>query len=96
MVSIDRYRLAAAQGETLLVAGNDLTRQYLQFMAGDLTAAANVEFVVKNGNVITPAQILAPFRTPQALAARREALEAHQRQCAISPVACGSGAGHVH
>jgi mannuronan 5-epimerase len=34
--------LAAAQGADLLVAGNDLTRQYLQFMAGDLTAAANL------------------------------------------------------
>ncbi len=62
----------------------------------DLTAAANVEYVIKNGIVFTVAQIVAPFRTPQALAARREALDAHQRQCAVSPVACGSGAGHVH
>ncbi|MBC7453763.1 MAG: amidohydrolase family protein [Massilia sp.] len=30
----------------------------------DLSAAANVQYVIKNGNVLTPAQILAPFRTP--------------------------------
>lgn len=36
----------------------------------DLRAAAGVRFVVKNGRVITLAEILAPARTPQQLAAR--------------------------
>jgi len=47
----------------------------------DLAAAANVEYVVKNGNVSTQAQILAPFRTPQALAARQRDIEAWRRLC---------------
>lgn len=48
----------------------------------DVKNAANVEIVVKNGNVYTLAQILAPFRTPAAMAARKAALFAYARRCA--------------
>ena len=43
----------------------------------DINTAANVEYVIKNGIVFTPAQILAPFRLPPA------------PQCADTPAECG-------
>jgi Tol biopolymer transport system component len=55
----------------------------------DLTAAANVEVVMKNGNVFTQEQILAPFRTPQALAARRIAIAAYDKACRRNRAECG-------
>lgn len=61
----------------------------------DLTAAANVELVIKNGSVFTMAQILAPFRTPQALAARQRAIEGYERICRAEPARCEPGA-HAH
>ncbi|SNS51781.1 component of the Tol biopolymer transport system [Noviherbaspirillum humi] len=57
----------------------------------DLTAAANVEIVVKNGNVYPRAQILAPFKTPAAMAARKKALLAYQQMCRKDPAQCESG-----
>ena len=57
----------------------------------DLAAAANVEYVVKNGNVSTQAQILAPFRTPQALAARQRDIDAWRRRCGPGAGRCGPG-----
>lgn len=62
----------------------------------DLTAAANVEFVIKNGNVITPAQILAPFMTPEALEARRAALQGYAHLCRQAPDQCEERGGHAH
>ena len=62
----------------------------------DLTAAANVQYVIKNGNVFTPAQILAPFRTPQALTARARALEGYAKLCARDPHACEDSGSHAH
>jgi cytosine/adenosine deaminase-related metal-dependent hydrolase len=47
----------------------------------DIKAAAAVQYVVKNGITYTMPQILAPFRTTQALAARKKALEAYERMC---------------
>jgi len=61
----------------------------------DLAAAANVELVVKNGNTFTQAQILAPFRTPLALAARRQAILAYHRACRRDAAQCGAGGMHA-
>lgn len=58
----------------------------------DLKAAANVELVIKNGNPYTQQQILAPFRTPLALAARRNAIDAYNRACRRDAALC-EGAG---
>ena len=54
----------------------------------DVKNAANVEIVLKNGNIYTLAQILAPFRTPAALAARKAALFAYARRCSRNPGEC--------
>lgn len=58
----------------------------------DVKNAANVEAVMKNGLSWTLPQILAPFQTPQAVAAHRRALLAWQRSCGRDPHACGEGA----
>ncbi len=62
----------------------------------DLKAAANTEYVIKNGNVYTQAQILAPFRTPVALAARRKAIIAYNKMCKADPEHCGATGMHAH
>ena len=62
----------------------------------DLTAAANVELVLKNGNVFTQAQILAPFRTAGALEARARALEGYAKLCAKDPQVCADDGSHAH
>ena len=61
----------------------------------DLKNAANTEYVVKNGNVFTQAQILAPFKTPLALAARRKAILAYNRLCKADPANCGEVGMHA-
>jgi hypothetical protein len=61
----------------------------------DLKNAANVEYVMKNGNVYTQAQILAPFQTPLALAARRKAIIAYNRLCKADPHECGENGMHA-
>ncbi|MEO7581083.1 MAG: amidohydrolase family protein, partial [Massilia sp.] len=61
----------------------------------DITAAANVQLVMKNGRPFTEAQILAPFRTPAALAARAKDLAAYQAHCAAHPEQCGDGGAHA-
>jgi len=61
----------------------------------DLKAAANVELVVKNGNAYTQAQILAPFRTPLAMAARRTAILAYNRACRRDATQCGENGMHA-
>lgn len=58
----------------------------------DLKAAAAVDFVVKNGNVYTLAQILAPFRTTAAVAARKAALLAYTKACARDRSQCEENA----
>lgn len=62
----------------------------------DLKAAAAVQFVVKNGRVITVDEILAPARTPQQLEARRLALQAQERFCRQEPEHCAEGGGPAH
>ena len=62
----------------------------------DLKAAANAEYVIKNGNVYTQAQILAPFTTPLALAERRKAIAAYDRMCKADPEHCGETGMHAH
>ncbi len=61
----------------------------------DLKAAANVELVMKNGNAYTQAQIQAPFRTTQALAARRSAILAYNRMCRVDAASCGAAGMHA-
>lgn len=61
-----------------------------------LKAAANTEYVIKNGNVFGQAQIQAPFKTPVALAARRKAILAYDRQCKADPAHCGETGMHAH
>lgn len=58
----------------------------------DVRNAAKVEYVVKNGLAYSLAQILAPFQTPQARAAHRQALLAYDRACRRDPQACVEGA----
>lgn len=61
----------------------------------DLRAAEAVEVVMKNGRAYTQAEILAPFRTPAALAARRDSLAAYQARCASHPGECAEDS-HPH
>lgn len=61
----------------------------------DLKAAANVQYVVKNGVVYSLAQILAPFKAPVQVAARRKAIVALQKICRQEPHACDTTA-HAH
>jgi adenine deaminase len=61
----------------------------------DLRAAANVEVVMKNGRAHTLAEILAPFSTPAALAARRDALSAYQARCRSHPAECAEDGQHA-
>jgi Tol biopolymer transport system component len=72
--------------DLIVVRGNPLT---------DLRAAANVEVVMKNGRAFTQAEILAPFTTPAALAARREALAAYQARCLSHPAECAEDGQHA-
>ncbi|KQP23286.1 amidohydrolase family protein [Pseudorhodoferax sp. Leaf267] len=60
-----------------IVSGNPLD---------DLKAAANVQYVVKNGITMSVQDILAPFKTPLAIAQRSRALKAYQKMC---------GSGHA-
>jgi Tol biopolymer transport system component len=61
----------------------------------DLRAAAAVEVVMKNGRAWTLAEILAPFSTPAALAARRDALSAYQARCRSHPAECAEDGQHA-
>lgn len=62
----------------------------------DVNAAAAVQFVVRNGRVITQDEILAPARTPQQLEARRQALAAQEALCRDDPGHGAEGGGHAH
>jgi Tol biopolymer transport system component len=72
--------------DLIVVRGNPLT---------DLRAAANVEVVMKNGRAYTLAEILAPFSTPAAVAARRDALAAYQARCRSHPAECAEDGQHA-
>jgi Tol biopolymer transport system component len=61
----------------------------------DLRAAAAVEVVMKNGRAYTLAEILAPFSTPAALAARRDSLAAYQARCRSHPDECAEDGHHA-
>jgi hypothetical protein len=58
----------------------------------DLKAAADVQYVVKNGITYTLPQMLAPFKTPVALAMRKKAIYAYNKRCGQSPESCETGA----
>lgn len=60
VIAFNAAGLAAGQGGTLVLQGNDLTRQYLQFVTGDLTPMSNslardihgsAEIVLRTGTV---------------------------------------------
>jgi hypothetical protein len=51
---------------------------------------------MKNGRAWTQAEILGPFRSAEALAARERGLEAWRKLCGEEPGHCGEGAGHAH
>jgi Tol biopolymer transport system component len=90
MALVDRDLGSLEQGklaDLIVVRGNPLT---------DLRAAANVEVVMKNGRAYTLAEILAPFSTPAALAARRDALAAYQARCRSHPAECAEDVPHAH
>ena len=53
--------------------------------------AANVQIVVKNGNVYPLADILAPFKSTVVAAAHRRALVAYTRMCSRDPSQCVEG-----
>ncbi|HZF80294.1 MAG TPA: amidohydrolase family protein, partial [Rubrivivax sp.] len=74
--------------DLVVVQGDPLT---------DLKAAANVRWVVKNGNVLSIADIVAPFNTPIVLARRKESLAAYGRMCRSAPHSCEEAAKrHAH
>lgn len=63
---------AGKLADLTIVSGNPLE---------DLKAAANVQYVVKNGVTISVQEILAPFKTPLALAQRHKAMVAYKKMC---------------
>jgi len=77
---------AGKLADLIAVRGNPLA---------DLRAAAAVQVVMKNGRAWTQAEILAPFSTPAALAARRQALAAYAANCRTRPAECAEDAGHA-
>ncbi|HEV2610823.1 MAG TPA: amidohydrolase family protein [Noviherbaspirillum sp.] len=72
--------------DLVMVRGNPLE---------DLKAAANVEYVMKNGFNYSIAEIVEPFKTRAALAARKKAILAYKKMCAKDHEACGHGI-HAH
>ncbi|MDB5999040.1 MAG: hypothetical protein JWP52_739, partial [Rhizobacter sp.] len=63
---------AGKLADLVIVSGNPME---------DLKAAANVQYVVKNGVTMSLPEILAPFKTPLALAQRAKAMLAYQKMC---------------
>jgi hypothetical protein len=61
----------------------------------DLRAAAAVQLVIKNGRPWTIGEILAPFSSPAALAARQRDLEAYRKLCREDHANCGEGGAHA-
>jgi hypothetical protein len=61
----------------------------------DIKAAADVRWSMKNGVVYSLDQILAPFKAPAVVAARKQEIAALKRLCKREPDACGTH-GHAH
>jgi Tol biopolymer transport system component len=61
----------------------------------DLRAVAAVQLVIKNGRPWTIGEILAPFSSPAALAARQRDLEAYRKLCREDHANCGEGGAHA-
>jgi hypothetical protein len=61
----------------------------------DLRSAAAVQLVIKNGRPWSIGEILAPFSTPEALAARQRDLEAYQKLCREDHANCGESGSHA-
>jgi hypothetical protein len=61
----------------------------------DLRATADIQYIVRNGRVYTLGEILAPYRTAQALAARQRGLEAYWKLCKEDEHNCGPGGSHA-
>ena len=62
----------------------------------DLKAAADVRMVMKNGVAMSLDDILAPFRTPAAMAARSQALAAWSKLCDDGGADCHPEGHHGH
>lgn len=78
---------AGKLADLIAVRGNPLA---------DLRAAAAVQVVMKNGRAWTQEEILAPFRTPAALAARQDSLAAYAARCRAQPQECAEDGEHAH
>jgi Tol biopolymer transport system component len=61
----------------------------------DLRATADVQYIIKNGRTFTLAEILAPFRTAQALAERQRGLEGYWKLCKEDVHNCGPSGEHA-
>ncbi|WP_192805136.1 amidohydrolase family protein [Noviherbaspirillum aerium] len=87
MVDKDLGTIEAGKlADLVMVRGNPLA---------DLKTAANVEYVMKNGLNFSVGQILEPFKTPAAIAARKKSLIAYRILCAKDHNDCGHGM-HAH
>ncbi|MEC4720023.1 amidohydrolase family protein [Noviherbaspirillum sp. CPCC 100848] len=87
MVDKDLGTIEAGKlADLVMVRGNPLV---------DLKTAANVEYVMKNGFNYSVGQILEPFKTPAAIAARKKSLMAYRIMCAKNHHECGHGM-HAH
>jgi Tol biopolymer transport system component len=80
--SIEPGKLA----DLIAVRGNPLS---------DLRATADVQIVFKNGRAYSLAEILAPFRTREALAKREQGLKAYAKLCRLDHANCGEGGAHA-
>jgi Tol biopolymer transport system component len=72
--------------DLIAVRGNPLS---------DLRATADVRYIVKNGRTYTLDEILAPYRTAQALAERQRGLEGYWKLCGQDEHNCGPGGAHA-
>jgi hypothetical protein len=72
--------------DLIAVRGNPLS---------DLKAAADIQYIIKNGRTYTLDEILAPFRTAQALAERQRGLEAYWKLCKQDEHNCGPSGAHA-
>jgi hypothetical protein len=72
--------------DLIAVRGNPLS---------DLRATADIRYIVKNGRTYTLDDILAPYRTAQALAERQRGLEGYWKLCGQDEHNCGPGGAHA-
>ncbi|HWJ94318.1 MAG TPA: amidohydrolase family protein, partial [Telluria sp.] len=81
--SVEAGKLA----DLIAVRGNPLA---------DLRSTADVQSVIKNGRVWSIPEIIGPFRTAEALAARQRDLEAYQALCREGKADCDAAGSHAH